>query len=76
MYQTIYKRADGLCCVAMKSKDWTRSFSLALDKQIEQFEDLFLANNNDKTNFILHPIANAVQVKFNHRVLQRIHKRF
>lgn len=33
----------------------------ALNKQLEQFEDLFISTNQEKTNFILYPIGNAVQ---------------
>jgi hypothetical protein len=45
------------------------SFYLALNKQIEDFEDLFLTmintnKENDKSNIILYPIGDAVQVKF------------
>jgi hypothetical protein len=40
---------------------------LALNKQIEDFEDLFLTmmNNkeNEKSNHVLYPIGTAVQVK-------------
>jgi hypothetical protein len=42
-------------------------FYLALNKQIEDFEDLFLTmiNNkeNEKSHTVLYPIGNAVQVK-------------
>jgi hypothetical protein len=41
--------------------------NLALNKQIEEFEDLFLnmINNkeNEKSNIILYPIGDAVQVR-------------
>ena len=40
-----------------------RSLStLALNKQLEEFEDLFLSTMNDKSNSVLYSIGDAVQV--------------
>ena len=66
MYQTIYKRANGQW-ISLQSSDFVvvvSFLSLALNKQIEEFEDLFLTANNEKSNFVLYPIGNAVQVEF------------
>lgn len=47
------------------SYSYNSSF-IALDKQIEEFEDLFLSilnsKDTEKSNVILYPIGNAVQV--------------
>lgn len=48
------------------------SFSLALNQQIEEFEDLFLAANHEKSNFVLYPIGNAVQVEIEQQVSRMI----
>jgi hypothetical protein len=51
--------------------------TLALNKQIEEFEDLFLTmiNNkeNDKSNIILYPIGDAVQVNLLSKIGYFIH---
>lgn len=36
--------------------------SLALNKQLEEFEDLFLSTMKDKSNSVLYSIGDAVQV--------------
>lgn len=74
MYQTIYKRANGWLenfFKILKVNLFFCSKYLALNKQIEEFEDLFLTlmNNkdNEKTNIVLYPIGEPVQVKNFHK---------
>lgn len=52
-----------MVCLFLLSTINNLQFYLVLNKQTEEFQDLFLTTFNDKSNIVLYSIENVFQVK-------------